>query len=59
VRAPEASRVERRQSWAYRSLLLLELGWNMHRPYVSDGSRPWLGEGMATLGLRFDISLLP
>lgn len=45
--------------WAYRSLLVLELGWNIFYPLVREDSPPWLGEGMATLAYRFDFSLLP
>jgi len=45
--------------WALRHFLVLEGGWNLHRPLVRASSPAWLGEATATVAYRFDFSLLP
>ena len=45
--------------WATRHLIVLEGGWNFHRPLVRGNGPPWLGEATATLAYRLDVSLLP
>jgi len=44
---------------AWRTLLVLQGGWNQHHPIDAPNAPTWLGEGLATLGLRFDASVLP
>ena len=45
--------------YAGRALLVLQLGLNEHHPIDAPNAPSWIGEGLATLGLRYDVSVLP